>query len=198
MHDPRLQPGRGTGYFCDPTPGHHTQSSHMVIMEGGRQLVEDPVFQVPKVDRKDYYAKGPLYALGVANYQLLSSSGMCQFSEMGTAVPVAEFISAVTGWDFSHSEGLTAGRRIQALRQAFNLREGLAPAEFSLPTRISEAPSTGPYAGEAHDFATLRNVYFSAMNWDPVSGKPYPHELARLGLDFLIDELWGPTEGVVV
>jgi aldehyde:ferredoxin oxidoreductase len=167
-------------------------------MEDGRQLLGDPAYKVPKVARNDYQAKGPLYALGMANFQLFNSSGMCVFSMFGTSVPVAKYVSAVNGWDLSPAEGLVAGRRIQALRQAFNLREGLSPEGFSLPARISEAPSTGPYAGDAHDFTTLRSVYFSAMNWDPVTGKPYPNELARLGLDFLIEDLWDESEGIVL
>lgn len=191
MHDPRYRPSWGTMYVCDPTPGHHTQSAQIAFMEGGGLLRSDPIFKVPKLPLYgNYEAKGPLYALGSCNYQLLGSSGMCLYS-MFAGPPIAEFITAVTGWNFSLSEGLVAGRRIQTIRQAFNLRDGLTPDQFSLPGRISQPPPMGPYAGEVINFDILRNAYFSAMNWDPLSGKPYPNELARLGLEHIIKDLWG-------
>ena len=193
MHDPRLMPGRGTAYIADPTPGRHTQGTSMTLIERGVSPWPDVVFRTPKLAlRGDFNAKGPLYALATSYHQLYAASGMCLYAQFGgVAVPLGGFIAAVTGWDFSYSEGLTTGRRIYTARQAFNLREGLKPEEFRLPSRISQAASTGPYAGEAVDFDTLRDSLFNALNWDLQSGKPYPKELVDLHLEYLIDDLWG-------
>lgn len=192
MLDPRLMPGRGIAYLADPTPGRHTQGTCMVSIERGISPWPDVVFRTPKLAlRGEFSAKGPLYVLGTSYHQLYVSSGMCIFAQFGVAVPLVGFIAAVTGWDFSYSEGLTTGRRIYTARQAFNLREGLKPEEFRLPGRISQPASMGPYAGEAIDFDTLRDSFFNALNWDLQSGKPYPKELVDLHLEYLIDDLWG-------
>lgn len=192
MLDPRLRPSRGIAYFADPTPGRHTQGTCMTLIEGGSAPWSDVVFRTPKLAvRGDFKAKGPLYVLGASYHQLYASSGMCIFAQFGAAVPLVGFIAAVTGWDFSYSEGLTTGQRIYTARQAFNLREGLKPEEFHLPSRISQPASMGPYAGEGIDFDTLRDSFFNALNWDLQSGKPYPKELVDLHLEYLINDLWG-------
>ena len=50
--------------------------------------------------------------------------------------PIAEFMSAVTGWDVTTEELLKTGERIANLRQAFNVREGLNPLKFKVPDRV--------------------------------------------------------------
>jgi len=131
-----------------------------------------------------------LYALGVDLFQLISSAGLCVFGALITTASIAELISAATGWDFSIEEALTAGRRIQTLRQCFNCREGLRPIDFYLPKRLSAAPSMGPYAGIEVDFAATKASYYAAMGWDLKTGKPYQRTLNELGLQKLTDDLW--------
>jgi aldehyde:ferredoxin oxidoreductase len=152
----------------------------------------DPALQTPKLEfYGDYDKKGPMYGIGFAFNQLLSSSGLCIFSAiMNPGVPVAESIAAVTGWDFTWAEGLTVGHRILTLRQAFNAREGILPEEFNLPQRMVEPPSTGPNAGLKVDFDALKSHYFAAMGWDVKTGKPYRRTLINLGLDELAKDLW--------
>lgn len=192
IRDPRLYPARGTAYLVDPTPGRHTTGSPMVVVERGGILGPAPVLQTPKLEiYGDYYRKGPMYALALDYWQLFNSSGVCEFAMFTGALPLAEFISAVTGWDFSTAEGLTAGRRIQTVRQAFNVRQGILPQHISLPKRIAEAATMGPFAGINIDFDVLKAGYFAAMGWDLQTGKPYRRALIDLGLDGVADDLWG-------
>lgn len=191
IRDPRLFPGRGTAYLVDPTPGRHTTGSLLTVVERGGILGSDPVLKTPKLAiHGDYNNKGPMYALGLDYWHLLNSIGLCKFLVFTGALPLAEFISAVTGWEFTASEGLTAGRRIQTLRQAFNAREGILPEHIKLPRRIAEAATMGPFAGISVDFDVLRAVYFAAMGWDLQTGRPYRRALAELGLADVADELW--------
>jgi aldehyde:ferredoxin oxidoreductase len=191
FHDPRLFPGRGTLYISDPNPGRHGVGISPAVLDRGGVLGTESVFRVPNVEKyHDYDAKGPLYALGADFFQLISSAGLCAFGALIPTRSVAECISAVTGWDFSIEEGLTAGRRIQTLRQCFNCREGLRPIDFTLPKRLSVAPSMGPYAGVAVDFAATKASYFAAMGWDLKTGKPYQRTLNELGLQELTGDLW--------
>lgn len=184
-HDPRFHPARGTFYLCDPTPGRHTTSPLTIMAEVGKALGPYPELTFPKLDPLDYQAKGPIYATGSSYYQLINACGLCSTPLKSGNFPVADCISAVTGWDFTMTEGLRAGWRIQTLRQAFNLREGLRPADFSLPQRISEPTITGPFAGRAIDFDALRQNFYAAMGWD-TSGWPSELTLRELGLDSLI------------
>jgi aldehyde:ferredoxin oxidoreductase len=191
FHDPRLFPGRGTLYISDPNPGRHGVGIFPAVLDRGGILGPESVFRVPELERyQDYEAKGPLYAFGADFFQLISSAGLCVFGSLIPTASVAEFVSAVTGWDFSAEEALTAGRRIQTLRQCFNCREGLRPIDFYLPKRLSIAPSMGPYAGVNVDFAATKASYYAAMGWDLKSGMPYQRTLNELGLEKLTRDLW--------
>ncbi len=130
-----------------------------------------------------------MYAKGEEYYQLLSSSGLCALYAIHFALPVAELIAPVTGWDFGWEEGLKTGKRILTLRQAFNAREGLKPEEFKLPQRLMTPQPAGPAAGVRIDFEALKKGYFQAMGWNAETGKPDRQTLADLGLDNLTRDL---------
>ncbi len=190
-HDPRNNPCRGTSYIADANPGRHMDSEGTTVLEHGGSLGADPALRTPKLDvYGDFQSKGPMYAIGAEFYQLLSSSGLCALLMIDNVVPVSELIAAVTGWDFSWTEGLEVGRRILTLRQAFNAREGLLPADFKLPRRVMNPASVGAAAGVEIDFDSLRNSYFAAMGWDIKSGKPSHQALIDSGLDKLAADLW--------
>jgi len=121
---------------------------------------------------------------------------MCAFTAVfNPGVPVAEFVAAVTGWDFTWLEGLNAGHRILTLRQAFNAREGLTPDGFELPARVVLAASSGPNAGVKVDISALKTHCFAALGWDLKTGKPYRRTLMNLGMDDLTKDLWEEAPG---
>jgi aldehyde:ferredoxin oxidoreductase len=88
--------------------------------------------------------------------------------------PLIELLNAVTGWGMDVAEALTAGARIQTLRQSFNLREGIAAASFRLPDRMFGRPpqKEGPLAGVTIDVDSLAREYREAMGWHPETGIP--------------------------
>lgn len=145
-----------------------------------------PELHFPEIDLLDYQAAGPLLATGSCFYQFINACGLCVFACGGGPMPTADYVSAVTGWDFTMAEGLEAGRRIQTLRQVFNLREGLHPDDFRLPERISAPAMAGQFAGKQIDFGTLRNSFYTAMGWDTRSGWPSETTLRELGLIELV------------
>lgn len=81
-------------------------------------------------------------------------------------------------------EALEAGARIQTLRQAFTIREGIKPSEIKLPSRMAGIPSKseGPLEGITIDVESLRSEYYKAQGWDPETGYPSDATLERLGL----------------
>lgn len=128
--------------------------------------------------------KGIIYAIGSSYTQLFNASGACLFASIfaGRYFPLVKFISAVTGWDFTAADILTVGRRIQTLRQLFNIRKGLSAKDFYLPDRIKNPLLTGPCAGVAIDFDVLRSSHYEAMDWDSDTGRPKDQTFQQLGL----------------
>ena len=185
-HDPRTSPAQGTGYFTDANPGRHVESAGMQTLEQGGALGKDRVLSTPALDRYgEYDRKGPMLSLGAQFFQFYSSAGLCGLLLLGSTVPAAEYVAAVTGWEMDWSEALRAGRRILTLRQAFNAREGIVPDDFCLPERLLPPLEVGVSSGQKIDFETMKASYFAAMGWDRKSGRPYPVTWRELGLDEL-------------
>jgi aldehyde:ferredoxin oxidoreductase len=185
-HDPRTSPAQGTGYFADANPGRHMESAGTQTLENGGALGNDPVLATPALERYgDYVNKGPMLTLGAQFFQFYSSAGLCALLLLGSTVPAAEYVAAVTGWEMDWSEALRAGKRILTLRQAFNAREGIVPRDFCLPERLVQPLEVGVSAGQKIDFEAMKASYFTTMGWDQRSGKPYPATWRELGLDEL-------------
>jgi len=188
FQDSRFWPGRGLMYVCDPTPGRHTAGILPTATTRRKNIAPYPELQCPKVDPLDYQAAGPLHATGSKYYQFINASGFCLFACGYAPMPTADYVSAVTGWDFDMAEGLKTGWRIQTLRHAFNIREGLHPDDFRLPRRMSEPSMAGQHSGKQIDFNVLRESFFDAMGWDTESGWPSEATLQ----DLQLMELVGP------
>ena len=183
--DPRFIPSRGVGYIADPAPGRHTASTIQVMFEQGAPLGNYRELRASQKELKG----GALYAVANKYQATISSAGLCSFSSIPGTYPVIEFISAVTGWNFSMEEALRTGHRIQTLRQAFIVREGISPNDFLLPERMSKTLSAGPLAGEARDFEVLKSSFYDAMGWESQgskAGHPQPKTLQELGLKQLV------------
>lgn len=189
MHDPRLTPSYGTTYVSDPTPGRHTAGGLAMVETG----MKEPIFgDFPQhsVRRYQYTGKGQLHAQHSNARQVGTSLGLCQFSEFVGTLPYTLMVKAGTGWEVSPEELLQTGERIQNLRQAFNVREGLTPSDFQLPKRILSALPAGPTGGVKIDIAALRDDYFRAMDWEPATGRPSAEKLRELGLEEALAALY--------
>jgi aldehyde:ferredoxin oxidoreductase len=184
FHDPRLAPSMGTHFIADAQPANHMGSQGMGVLEGGGKLGSDPLLTSDSSEVfGDWDRKGELYSRGAAFYQLLSSAGLCGLYAQFYAPPVVELIAPVTGWDIDWAEGLAAGKRINTLRQAFNVREGVDMRTFRLPKRFLNPLAAGPAAGNTPpDFEMLQQGYFEAMGWDKETGAPKKETLAALGI----------------
>ena len=100
-------------------------------------------------------------------------------------MPSERLVKAVTGWDITNEELLKTGERIANMRHAFNLREGLNPLKFKLPSRVVGTPplKEGPLAGKTIDEETMINEYLAEMDWDIKTTKPSKKKLLELGLE---------------
>ncbi|MEI9476736.1 MAG: aldehyde ferredoxin oxidoreductase C-terminal domain-containing protein [Deltaproteobacteria bacterium] len=110
-HDPRLSPWLGANYIADAQPACHMGPQGTALLEQGLPLGSDPLLQPLKLSvYGDYDRKGEIYATGAEYFQLLSSSGLCALYSIAFAVPVAELIAPVTGWNVDWKEGSESGR----------------------------------------------------------------------------------------
>lgn len=87
---------------------------------------------------------------------------------------------------------MEVGRRIVNLLRVFNIRHGHI-AEMDAPSpRYGSTPVDGPSQGKSimEYWDELRSKYYELMGWDKQTGKPLPHTLRHLGLEYAIPELW--------
>ena len=104
-----------------------------------------------------------------------------------------DFIAAhyrhLWGRETTHEELMTIGARIWNLGRLLNLREGLDPAEDSLPERILGVPHPdGAAAGKVIGADALRaavSEYYALRGWD-ADGVPTEATLAALAVDVRI------------
>jgi aldehyde:ferredoxin oxidoreductase len=192
-HDPRFSSLMGVTFVADPTPGRHTA--------GGASWNETfgVGFALPKAaDAKDTVVKwngtagkGKAQALHSNAHQVLNGLGLCLFTNLTGGLPWLELTNALTGWDLSEKDLLDCGERIQNLRNAFNVREGLTPADFVPPPRIFGAGdgklTSGPLRDVVVPIDQLRRDFQAVMAWNPETGRLRRDRAQALGLEQLLE-----------
>ena len=181
MHKTTYTENRGAAYAYDPTPGRHTTAklevgSRMPIIKPNK-LFEG--FQLPKKIKQWGEERNEAKKLVIAQYQVICSLGLCEFLYYFPKYPLVGLIKAATGWDITMEEIITTGLRIQTLRQAFSLREGVDIINNKLPERAAGVNYLGDYRG------TLEK-----LGWNPQNAYPLRETLTNLNLDFVIKDLY--------
>jgi len=93
--------------------------------------------------------------------------------------PLTELVNAATGWGITMEEIIKTGIRIQSLRQAFNIREGIDILKNTMSERAVGMDYLEGYRG-----------VMEQMGWNPENGYPLKETLTDLGLDFVIKDLY--------
>ena len=103
-----------------------------------------------------------------------------------------EIIKATTGWDMPIEELIKCGLRIQTLRQAFTIREGVILAEAELPGRAIGNPpfESGPHKGKTIEYKEEYKGYCEKIGWNPINGYPLEDTLIDLNLEFVLKDLY--------
>lgn len=115
----------------------------------------------------------------------------CDF--YGVSFPnMAKYYSAVTGQASSEEELRMIGRRIWNLTRAFNVREGFARKDDTLPDRMENEPlPSGKTAGKSvskASFESMLSEYYGLWGWDD-QGRPTKAALLEVGLGDIVDRL---------
>ena len=189
MHDGRFDPGFAVHNTVEPTPGRHTIGSQLYyeMFQLWRKVPGLP-------DRNLLYLKGSKYlpdeekaqaAAACSRFMnVLNAAGGCLFGAfMGVhRLPVFEWLNAVTGWNRSPADYMAAGGRIQTLRQRFNLRHGIDPAQVKMTDRaLGRPPMThGANRGRTVPIEAMRRDYWRQFGWDDRTGRPSPELLREI------------------
>ncbi len=183
-HDSRGGHGFAISYCSEPTPGRHTMSGEM----------PHPPGTMPEYDHTTFKGRGKPHMTGSAFSNYYNAAGLCMIcygDGYGKADYFIEAINTITGWDVDREEVIKTGMRINAMRQAFNIREGIT-TPWKFPDRMLGKPpkTTGPRAGITWELEEIYTEYYEAMGWDTKTGKPKKETLLDLGMDFVVKELY--------
>ncbi|MFX0042991.1 MAG: aldehyde ferredoxin oxidoreductase family protein [Candidatus Hodarchaeota archaeon] len=191
MHNPRIFPSLAFTYAYDPTPGRHTAASVDMIEIGPINKFQKGL-KLPDGWKKNENKWVKAQKIITCFYQALCCVGLCSFSTLFGPYPFLDLINSLTGWNVSVDECLNIGLRIQTLRQAFTLREGIHIANNKLPGRVIGDPpdERGPTKGISVDYQNYYKGFCNEMGWNPENGYPEKETLRDLDLEFVIKDLY--------
>jgi aldehyde:ferredoxin oxidoreductase len=110
--------------------------------------------------------------------------GVCKFAGFVLSDEhLARMMTAVTGIEFIPQKLHLAGERIWNLEKLYNLREGFARKDDTLPKRLLEEPlKQGPAKGRVVNLNPQLEEYYRFRGWDS-KGVPLEAKLKQLGLE---------------
>ena len=196
MHDSRMDPVLAIHYSVDPTPGRHT------IGAGQYYDVMHLWTKVSWAPNPGSYAKAEEYIPSeklalktIANScykEITDGSGGCLFA-MTLGVQhwkLFEWLNAATGWEKTPDDYMQIGKRIQTLRQMFNIKHGIDPWKFKINKRLAGHPplQEGPLKGKSLPIEDMMRLHWKHFGWDENTGEPLAETLAELELDKIIKE----------
>ena len=183
-HDPKFTPGLAATYLLTATPARHTQ---------GGELLIPPGLELPETDKYVYTGHSEAHYKLVTAVEVCNATGLCMFGYLSYPIQaIPDQLTAVTGWQYSLEEVYKTGLRIYTMRHAFNLREGINPLTRNMPGRIvGEPPLTeGNVKDVTIDHRTLCREFLEFIGWDTQTTVPSEESLRKLGMDFLVDDMF--------
>ena len=194
MHDSKFFKSLAMSYAFDPTPGRHTAPSLDIMAIGALMKPNEFVegISLPKRFKRSGDDRYEAQKLVTGLKQATNALGICEMIYLYHRYPLLELIKAVVGWDMTVEELLENGYRIQTLRQAFTIREGVILAENELPGRAYGDPpfERGPHKHKTVDYKGEYNGFCEKIGWNPDNGYPLKKTLVDLNLDYVIKDLY--------
>jgi aldehyde:ferredoxin oxidoreductase len=193
MHDGRQDPGFAVHYSVEPTPGRHTIGAHLYyemfqLWKRVKGLPWMLPFQIYTKNSKYKATKSKaLETAACSKYMnIINCSGLCMFGcFLGiTRTPTFDWLNAATGWSKKPEEYMEIGERVQTLKQAFNIRQGVDPWKNKISPRGSGAPaqSEGANKNRTVPIEKMMSDYWEQFGWDPATGKPTEKTLSKFDI----------------
>ncbi|MBW2244809.1 MAG: aldehyde ferredoxin oxidoreductase [Deltaproteobacteria bacterium] len=180
MHDPKLDPMLGVHFSADPTPGRHTigSSNYYNMMYLWKEVSWAPT--VTKYAKADEYIPSDeeaLKSVALSCYKELNdSAGGCLFAMIAGLDHwnLFKMINDTTGWNFSADEYMAIGKRIQTLRQMFNIKHGVEPRDSIMTGRVAGEPplASGNLKGITLPIKEMVSLHWKHFGWNPSTGIP--------------------------
>ncbi len=191
MHDARLDPMLGVHFSADPTPGKHTTGAALYYKTMHLWEYSEWAPRVKMHNKDEDYIATETEAqksVAMAAYKmLLDGAGGCYYAMLSGIqhYNLFDFLNAATGWDKTADEYLQIGKRIQTLRQLFNIREGINPKDFIMGNRMSGNPPLehGPTKGRQIPIEKMVSMHWDEFGWDKETGIPTKETLASMGIE---------------
>jgi len=196
MHDPRNDPGFGLHASIEPTPGRHTigaqQYYELYALWKKVKGLPKPGLLIRVKSKFNADREKAVCAKANSCYsQLYNGAGVCLFGALLGAhrVPVFEWLNAAAGWNRGPEEYMEVGRRIQTLKQLFNIKHGIAPISLKIhPRTVGTPPLTeGPNRGRCFDLEKMMKDYWEEIGWDRETGIPTMKTIEELGLSAVME-----------
>lgn len=196
MHDPRLDPILGIHFSADPTPGRHTVGAgqYYIYMRLWEHVSWAPKVKVRTPKESNYVPSNEVAIKSVANScikQIVDGSGGCLFAMISglSNWRLFDYLNAATGWNITPDDYMVIGKRMQTLRQMFNIREGIEPMSFKMHARIAGNPplKEGPLEGRIVPIEDMMKNHWEAFGWHKESGKPLEETIAELNISNLLN-----------
>jgi aldehyde:ferredoxin oxidoreductase len=180
MHDPRAYTSMAPEYALASRGADHLEGMSYLVERGIRfgeyGIQED-------IDPKDDKNKVEAAYTAMRYLNMFNALGLCKFIIIGKLGPatLAEWVNAVTGWDTTAEELLTASDRLVTEKRMYNMDRGITEADDTLCPRLMQPRPDGPAADRVPDVKAMVRAIYLMRGWDE-HGVPTPETLDRLGL----------------
>jgi aldehyde:ferredoxin oxidoreductase len=184
-HDPRGASGMALVYATSPRGACHNKSDYFFVDWGQA----DETIGIEYFSRQD----GAEKAANVARHQdyrtVFDALVLCLFSNIPIET-IKDLVNTALGVEFSKDDLILTGERAWNLKRCINIRMGLNKGNDKLPQAFLKPLSDGGSAGYTIPFDEMLDAYYSARDWDKLTGIPTRKKLEELGLKVPVKEFY--------
>jgi aldehyde:ferredoxin oxidoreductase len=186
MHEGRAFHGLAASYATGPRGACHLKGDYYGVDIGGG---------VPELgigstgNRLSSVDTGERAAKFQSVKDIYDSLTLCKFSPVPITL-IGQALGAVTGWEYTPNDLLTAGDRSMTIKRAISNKLGLKRKDDKLPKICLQAQKEGSTAGTAPDMNLLLKDYYQYRGWNWDTGRPTEKKLNELDLGWIADDLY--------
>jgi aldehyde:ferredoxin oxidoreductase len=186
MHDGRAFHGLAVSYATGPRGACHLKGDYYGVDLGGGVPELGVVSTGNRLSSADTGERAAKYQSIKDLYDALT---LCKFSPVPITL-IAKALTAITGWEYSPEDLLTAGNRSINLKRVISNKLGLKRKDDKLPKIVLMPPVEGSTAGTKPDMDLLLKDYYKYRKWDWNTGRPTKEALEETGLGWIIPDLY--------
>ncbi|MBI4763638.1 MAG: aldehyde ferredoxin oxidoreductase family protein [Deltaproteobacteria bacterium] len=186
MHEGRAFHGLAASYATGPRGACHLKGDYYTVDIGGG---------VPELgigstgNRLSSVDTGERAAKFQSIKDLYDSLTLCKFSPVPISL-IGQALGAITGWEYTPNDLLTAGDRSMTIKRAISNKLGLKRKDDKLPKICLQALKEGSTTGKTPDMNLLLKDYYKYREWDWDTGRPTEKKLNELGLGWIAEDLY--------